>query len=138
MNAAAAGKLALCICTGAVIGAGVNEARHNADKPEIAKTATKRPARKVVQFPCEPYIVQDQMLRDAQIPTDFDLDDMPQLAAAIGGGDGGRVGVSGGDDADDGDDGGTDVPEPAVLALFGLGAAGVIAGRKSLLAGLIR
>jgi hypothetical protein len=136
MNAAAAGKLALCICTGAVLGAGVNEARHNADKPAITKAAAKRPARKVVQFPCEPYIVQDQMLRDAQIPTDFDLGDMPQLAAAIGGGDGRRVGVDGGDDTGGGD-GGTDVPEPAVLALFGLGVAGVIAGRKSLLARLI-
>ena len=37
MNIAAAGKLALCICTGAVVGAGVNEARHNADKPKAVK-----------------------------------------------------------------------------------------------------
>ena len=128
MNAVAAGKLALCICTGAVLGAGVNEARHTADKPKAVKTASKSPARKVVQFPCEPYIVQDQMMRDASIPTDFDATNLPEYAELIlpGGGSGGGGG---------GDDGGnpappTEVPEPAMLALFGLGAAGLIAGRK--------
>lgn len=129
MNIAAAGKLALCICTGAVVGAGVNEARHNADKPKAVKTASKNPARKVVQFPCEPYIVQDQMMRDAQIPSDFEATDLPEYAELIlpGGGGGG-----GGDDGDGG--GGTNpVPEPAMLALFGLGAAGLVGGRKYLL-----
>lgn len=146
MNAAAAGKIALCICTGAVVGAGVNEARHNADKPKVVKTATKAP-RKVVQFPCEPYIVQDQMLRDAQLPSDFALDEMPQLAAAVGGGGrttgpGGGGGSStvpgdgGGDD--DGGGGTTPVPEPAALTLFGLGALGLAGGRKYLLAKLIK
>lgn len=130
MNAVAAGKLALCICTGAVLGAGVNEARHTADKPKAVKTASKSPARKVVQFPCEPYIVQDQMMRDASIPTDFDATNLPEYAELIlpGGG-------SGGGDGGDGDGGGdppppTEVPEPATLALFGFGAAALFAGRK--------
>jgi hypothetical protein len=136
MNIAAAGKLALCICTGAVVGAGVNEARHNADKPKAVKTASKNPARKVVQFPCEPYIVQDQMMRDAQIPSDFEATDLPEYAELIlpggGGGGGGDDGDGGGDDGDGG--GGTNpVPEPAMLALFGLGAAGLVGGRKYLL-----
>ncbi len=106
MNAVAAGKLALCICTGAVLGAGVNEARHTADKPKAVKTASKSPARKVVQFPCEPYIVQDQMMRDASIPTDFDATNLPEYAELIlpGGG-------SGGGDGGDGDGGG-DPPPP--------------------------
>jgi hypothetical protein len=136
MNIAAAGKLALCICTGAVVGAGVNEARHNADKPKAVKTASKNPARKVVQFPCEPYIVQDQMMRDAQIPSDFEATNLPEYAELIlpggGGGGGGDDGDGGGDGGDGG--GGTNpVPEPAMLALFGLGAAGLIGGRKYLL-----
>jgi PEP-CTERM motif len=148
MNAAAAGKLALCICTGAVIGAGVNEARHDASKPKVVKTAAKgKPAvgRKVVQFPCEPYIVQDQMLRDAEIPTELDIGDMPQLAAAAGGADGARVGVAGGNGGDGGSSGigggaggGNEVPEPATLALFGLGALGVAGGRKLIAARLLR
>ncbi|MBB4633233.1 PEP-CTERM sorting domain-containing protein [Sphingosinicella soli] len=137
MNIAAAGKLALCICTGAVVGAGVNEARHNADKPKISKTASKSPARKVVQFPCEPYIVQDQMMRDAQIPSDFEATNLPEYAELVlpGGGGSGGGGDDGDDGGDDGDGGGgiTPVPEPAMLALFGLGAAGVFAGRRYLL-----
>lgn len=139
MNIAAAGKLALCICTGAVVGAGVNEARHNADKPKAVKTASKNPARKVVQFPCEPYIVQDQMMRDAQIPSDFEATDLPEYAELIlpgGGGSGGSGGDDDGDGGGDGGDGGggtNPVPEPAMLALFGLGAAGLVGGRKYLL-----
>ena len=124
MNIAAAGKLALCICTGAVVGAGVNEARHNADKPKAVKTASKNPARKVVQFPCEPYIVQDQMMRDAQIPSDFEATDLPEYAELILPGGGGSGGGGGGTNP---------VPEPAMLALFGLGAAGLVGGRKYLL-----
>ncbi len=134
MNIAAAGKLALCICTGAVVGAGVNEARHNADKPKVVKTASKAPAgRKVVQFPCEPYIVQDQMMRDAQIPSDFEATNLPEYAELITPGGGG----SGGGGGDDGNNPNppppTQVPEPAALVLFGLGAAGLFAGRKFLL-----
>lgn len=106
MNIAAAGKLALCICTGAVVGAGVNEARHNADKPKAVKTASKNPARKVVQFPCEPYIVQDQMMRDAQIPSDFEATDLPEYAELILPGGGGSGGGGGDDDGDGGGDGG--------------------------------
>lgn len=135
MNIAAAGKLALCICTGAVVGAGVNEARHTADKPKAVKTASKSPARKVVQFPCEPYIVQDQMMRDAQIPSDFNATDLPEYAELVPPG-GGGAGGGGGDGDDGGDNGGggtNPVPEPAMLALFGLGAAGLIGGRKYLL-----
>lgn len=133
MNAAAAGKLALCICTGAVVGAGVNEARHDA-KPAITKTAAKAPhgaGRKVVQFPCEPYIVQDQMMRDASIPTDFDASDLPQFAALALPGPGLKKVTDGGGD---GGGGSTPVPEPAVLGLLGLGAAGLLFGRKTLLA----
>ncbi|WP_339705751.1 PEP-CTERM sorting domain-containing protein [uncultured Sphingosinicella sp.] len=139
MNIAAAGKLALCICTGAVVGAGVNEARHNADKPKAVKTASKNPARKVVQFPCEPYIVQDQMMRDAQIPSDFEATNLPEYAELIlPGGSGGGGGQEGGGGSEPGGGepggGGTNpVPEPAMLALFGLGAAGLIGGRKYLL-----
>lgn len=139
MNIAAAGKLALCICTGAVVGAGVNEARHNADKPKTVKTASKNPARKVVQFPCEPYIVQDQMMRDAQIPSDFEATNLPEYAELIlPGGSGGGGGQEGGGGSEPGGGepggGGTNpVPEPAMLALFGLGAAGLIGGRKYLL-----
>jgi len=139
MNIAAAGKLALCICTGAVVGAGVNEARHNADKPKAVKTASKNPARKVVQFPCEPYIVQDQMMRDAQIPSDFEATNLPEYAELIlpgGSGSGGGQEGGGGSEPGGGEPGGggtNPVPEPAMLALFGLGAAGLIGGRKYLL-----
>lgn len=134
MNAAAAGKLALCICTGAVVGAGVNEARH--DKPKVTRAATKAPSgtgRKVVQFPCEPYIVQDQMMRDASIPSDFEIETMPQFASgtvpATGVDNGGSNGGGGGG-------GGNQVPEPAMIGLLGLGVAGLLGGRKALLARL--
>ena len=122
-----------------MVGAGVNEARHNADKPKAVKTASKNPARKVVQFPCEPYIVQDQMMRDAQIPSDFEATNLPEYAELIlPGGSGGGGGQEGGGGSEPGGGepggGGTNpVPEPAMLALFGLGAAGLIGGRKYLL-----
>ena len=144
MNALAAGKFALCICTGALVGAGVNEARHN--KPAVSKSAAKSPngaGRKVIQFPCEPYIVQDQMLRDTEIPVDFNAVNLPEFAelALPGGGGGPNTGGDGGDggggpNPGGGGGGGTDVPEPALLGLLGLGVGGLIGGRKALLARL--
>ncbi len=130
MNVAAAGKLALCICTGAVVGAGVNEARHDPKpkaKPAISKAVKSPAGRKVVQFPCEPYIVQDQMMRDAQIPVDFKASSLPEYAGLIG------------------DPGGVNkvkpksppvrqIPAPGALGLLGLGVVGLIAARRSLLA----
>jgi uncharacterized membrane protein YgcG len=132
MNAAAAGKLALCICTGAVIGAGVNEARHN--KPGITKAAAPKGAgRKVVQFPCEPYIVQDQMLRDTEIPVDFDAATIQLASLEPGGGGNGGGGKGGGGTPGGHSGGGGQVPEPAMLGLLGLGALGLLGGRKALL-----
>ena len=69
-----------------------------------------------------------------QIPSDFEATNLPEYAELIlpGGGGSGGGGDDGGDDGDGG--GGTNpVPEPAMLALFGLGAAGLVGGRKYLL-----
>lgn len=127
MNVAAAGKLALCICTGALVGAGVNEARHDPKpKPGITKAAKRSTGRKVVQFPCEPYIVQDQMMRDSQIPVDFKATSLPEYAGLIG--DPGNKKVRPKSPPV------RQVPAPGALGLLGLGFVGLIAARRTLLA----
>lgn len=73
-------------------------------------------------------------MRDASIPSDFEITDIPRFAALTG--PGGRRAIGGndgGDGVDDGDGGTKPVPEPAMLGLFGIGVAGLMGGRKLLL-----